>query len=191
MRFRHRKGYGVQSPFAYNFICEIVNNHEMYYAFEKLKEERKNISTEKLRNTEKIDKLFFRLANFVQPRNAIIPIVGTDMMKYYIQNGCRSTKIYTYRNNEDLGNILNTLENIGLIYISTDIDSSAIIKKVLPTLPQSSIIIIEGIHHNHTVSEQWKQLKKNIENALTFDLYEIGLILPHKDFPSQHYIVNF
>ena len=32
-RIRHRKGYGVHSPFAYDFIRQVLEEHDAYYAY--------------------------------------------------------------------------------------------------------------------------------------------------------------
>ena len=32
-RIRHRNGYGVHSPFAFNFIKQVLEEHDAYYAY--------------------------------------------------------------------------------------------------------------------------------------------------------------
>ena len=32
-RIRHRKGYGVHSPFAFDFIKQVLEEHDAYYAY--------------------------------------------------------------------------------------------------------------------------------------------------------------
>ena len=36
MRFRHRCGYGVHSPFAFNFLTGVVYERTPYYAYARL-----------------------------------------------------------------------------------------------------------------------------------------------------------
>ena len=40
-RFRHRKGYGVHSPFAFNLITWVIYEKLPYYKFPELKRKRK------------------------------------------------------------------------------------------------------------------------------------------------------
>ncbi len=36
-RFRHRRGYGVHSPFAFDFLTYVVYERGEYYAYRELK----------------------------------------------------------------------------------------------------------------------------------------------------------
>ncbi len=191
VRFRHRKGYGVQSPFAYNFICDVVNNTELYYAYTELKAERLKFPEVQIRNTEKIDKLLFRLANFVQPSVAVIPIENTCVMKRYIKAGCQMAECHAYGNMEIFSRMLDIPRHVGMVYLSSDAASISVLRQHLPSLAQNAIVIIENIHGNRLFSENWKELKNVLNNVMTFDLYDVGLILLRKNIPTQHYMVNF
>ena len=42
-RFRHRRGYGVHSPFAFDFITDVVYERTAYYKYKDLREREKQL----------------------------------------------------------------------------------------------------------------------------------------------------
>ena len=72
-------GFGIQSPTDYAFVRYVVNEHWPYYAYEEL--------TDKDWLTEKLGRLYFRLANWRQPR-----VMQEDRYQRYWQAGCRKTR---------------------------------------------------------------------------------------------------
>ena len=78
-RMRHSRGFGVQSPYDYRFIRYVINEHWPYYAYDELKESVTDIDTK----TRKLCRLYFRLANWRQPRYIVDYRPETDAyMKY-------------------------------------------------------------------------------------------------------------
>ena len=61
-RFRHRCGYGVHSPFAFNLITGVIYEKGEFYAYAPLRSLRGEA-----RGREKDDKLMLRLINDRQP----------------------------------------------------------------------------------------------------------------------------
>lgn len=80
-RFRHRRGYGVHSPFAFDFITRVVYEHTPYYQYKELSAEQRRLASEKghswaCRESQKVKRLLFRLVNRAQP--TFIVSVGPD-----------------------------------------------------------------------------------------------------------------
>ena len=46
-RFRHRCGYGVHSPFAFNLITHVIYESTAYYKYEELARAQKQLEPEK------------------------------------------------------------------------------------------------------------------------------------------------
>ncbi|MBQ0090005.1 MAG: hypothetical protein KBT27_11825 [Prevotellaceae bacterium] len=95
LRIKYRKGFGVQSPFAYHFICNVINNPCKYYAYATLK-----ACYPQSRQEIKINKLLFRLSNYFQP--SVINLVSksaepqpsiNSTTTAYLQAGCNNAKI--------------------------------------------------------------------------------------------------
>ena len=63
-RFRHRKGYGVHSPFAFRFITDVIYERTPYYAYA---EQDKALPLSMRFRKRKGLHLLLRLANHLQP----------------------------------------------------------------------------------------------------------------------------
>ena len=70
-RFRHRCGYGVHSPFAFNLITHVIYETTPYYKYKELASEQKRLMPQKDRTwgyeSLKVKRLLFRLVNYAQP----------------------------------------------------------------------------------------------------------------------------
>lgn len=60
-RIRHRKGYGVHSPFAFDFIKQVLEEHDAYYAYSEMDSRLKWWQHFRYRRHQH---LLFRLRNF-------------------------------------------------------------------------------------------------------------------------------
>ena len=90
-RFRHRQGYGVHSPFAFNFITRVIFERSAYYKYASLRALEKQMKhtrgAEWLYEPLRVKKLLFRLVNFAQP----ITIVDAGRLaasSLYLKAGC-------------------------------------------------------------------------------------------------------
>ena len=66
-RLPHRKGYGVHSPFAYNFLRDVVYESNHYYAYEDIEHHLKGNWWQR-RCQRKRERLLFRLRNWCGER---------------------------------------------------------------------------------------------------------------------------
>ena len=76
-RFRHRRGYGIHSPFAFNFVTGVVYETGTYYAYQALRQ-RYDLTPCKHGLRWKDAKFLFRLANFQRPTTAFLQGFGSD-----------------------------------------------------------------------------------------------------------------
>ena len=141
-RFRHRKGYGVHSPFAFDFITRVIygklpnaERRALHKASKYKKESRK--VTELLHKLEKE-------ASFLVYVNQADPI--------YIN------KVYEEKADK---------------------------------MDSKSIMVIYGIYSNKEMEQVWQRLATDSRSGITFDLYDVGIILFDKKITKQDYIVNF
>lgn len=90
-RFRHRCGYGVHSPFAFDFLTNVVYERGEYYAYRALREQFFSSSGWRNGHALKCCKFLFRLANYVHP--SVIRIYGGPVgrdVEEYLRAGCPS-----------------------------------------------------------------------------------------------------
>ena len=141
-RFRHRKGYGVHSPFAYDFITRViygkVSKEEYRYLFN---------TYGSRKESRKVIELLHRLE--------------------------KETPLLVYVNETDP------------IYINKVYEEKA------ETMSPKGIMVIYGINLNKEMKQIWQKLKTDNRSGITFDLYDVGIILFDKKITKQDYIVNF
>lgn len=164
-RFRHRRGYGVHSPFAYHFLRDVVYEKSPYYAYRELDSHLK--WSQCLRQRKGLH-LLFRLANYAQPRRLLLPH-GTALEALYLQAGCRTACLCSQAIAPD-----RTL--CYLRHPDTD---------VLPALDSDSVLVLDNLH----LHRQWF---RDLEGSVVkFDLYDLGIAFFDPNYNRQYYIVNF
>ena len=160
-RIHHSLGFGVQSPFAYSFIRDVINEKLPYYQYNPLKNGNDWL-------THKLGKLYFRLANWRQPDY----IFTEDYFPYFL-GGCNKVKFG---------------DSIEFMKISLSEDRWDMISRFLDRAKDDSILVVEGINHHKNL---WKRLIADQRTEMTFDLYYCGIVLFDKKCSKQNYIVNF
>lgn len=66
------KGFGIQSPWAFSFVTEVIGEKSRYYAYDDIDERYKT------RAERKKQKLYFRIANFVHGSKVYITDIKHD-----------------------------------------------------------------------------------------------------------------
>ena len=164
LRFRHRCGYGVHSPFAFRFITEVIYEKAAYYAYREL--DRTLPFRDRFR-VRKILHLLFRISNWSQP-DVIACFSSSDDVPKYLAAGCRKAQIVDYVPDE----------RIDLCWLDKPNND------VLSHLHEHSVLMTDHLSKNR----EWFQ---NIPAIVTFDLYDIGIAFFDTKYNKQHYIVNF
>ncbi|MBR1548063.1 MAG: hypothetical protein IJ637_04995 [Prevotella sp.] len=160
-RIHHCRGFGIQSPTDYAFVRYVINEHWPYYAYEQL--------TDDDWLTQKLGRLYFRLANWRQPK-----VMLADRWQRYWQAGCRTMTI------------AHTIGTVELACI--DIDDQQAWQSVLQAVDDRSVVVVEGINRN---PRRWQQLKSHCRVTISFDLYYCAILMFDSKRQPQHYIINF
>ena len=90
LRAWHRHGFDVQSPWAYEMVCDVLFEPLRYYAYDQLSLLRKVFTTESGSTTD-MDEQLFRLANHTSPSLAIefgSPISACYMARPHSSTRC-------------------------------------------------------------------------------------------------------
>lgn len=65
-RWRHTRGFGIHSPFAYRVVCDIISQPYHFYDYDMIDAELESVRrSRKLRN---LCRLLLRLSNFLRPK---------------------------------------------------------------------------------------------------------------------------
>lgn len=151
-RWLTRRGYGVQSPFAYHIVRNVIVENLPFYAYDELRErfgKRKN---------EHFLQLMLRLANEVQPAAYYLSKeVRTEALTAYIHAGCHNSKA--------VENVA-TREKPSLLVAAQAIEA----EDFYPHVSEEGCLVVTNIsiHRN-----KWKQLCNTLLLA-SFIVFDCG-----------------
>lgn len=194
-RFRHRCGYGVHSPFAFNFITNIVYERAPYYKYGELLAAQKEQARQKDRSwnyeSRKVKRLLFRLVNYSQP--ATIVDVGCLSASSLYLRAAKEGADYTAA--ADLSELfLEAGVPVDFLYLH-NYRRPEFVEEVFnlcaARTTQRSVFVIEGIGYTRAMSALWKRMQRHERAGITFDLYDLGIMFFDKTRNKQDYIVNF
>jgi len=81
-RWKHRHGFGIQSPWAYQFVRDVLFEKHRYYAFDTL-------------NGTKDDEQLFRIVNWLKPKTLML-VDGSLQAETYIHAAKADVQIQPY-----------------------------------------------------------------------------------------------
>ena len=174
-RWRHCRGFGVQSPSDYSFIRYVINEHYPYYAYEDLKIAMPSISPLKRKKAE----LLFRIANWRQASSCTLLLADDEFYPKYIHYGCKKTQIISKYESNDSFVVISAL--------------SADERQLLPmldTMQSDSILVIDDLD-NRRSRLIWDKIIADEKATISFDLYYIGIVMKIDNRYKHNYIVNF
>ncbi|MCD8319060.1 MAG: hypothetical protein LUC45_09645 [Paraprevotella sp.] len=190
-RFRYRRGYGVHSPFAFDFLTYVVYERGEYYAYEELKKRFPYSSGQGRSRAVKCRKFLFRLANYVHPQTIRLYGGVEESWEAYLSAGFPSARIF--RDNEtderEQGDGKTAFCELRVVGGLTPAEEWAGIASGLP--PGRSVCVLTGIHVSDAAAAQWEAVKQLPSVIVSFDLYDYGLLFYDVSKQRQHYIVNF
>ena len=163
-RFRHRKGYGVHSPFAFRFITDVIYECQAYYAYKELD---KALPFSKRFRQRKGLHLLLRLANHLQPETILLP-KDAWWEKRYLQSGCKNAKIMCQLPEGE----------VSLCFLKAPDDGA------LQHLGEQSVLLLDNLH-------RYREWFRNLPSVVSFDLYDLGIAFFDKQYNKQYYKVNF
>lgn len=177
-RFRKRKGYGVHSPFAFNFITRVIYQKGYYYNYNLFH----RLPEGKIESI-KICKLLFRIVNYGQPQEVYYSSVGADISNVFkwAKSDTHVVREWSEAIKYDFLYIVPTKGG----EIKEDIST------IIEQITDKSILVLYGICYSKKCNDYWVQLIKHPKAGISFDLYDLGVLFFDKSKNKQDYIVNF
>jgi len=170
LRVRHRNGYGVHSPFAFDFVTNVLYNGESYYAYKDMDGALHWWQRGRVRS---LRRLLFRLANYRRPRTLCCHGVDEETVMA-LHRGClgmRNLGVW----DEDRG--------VADMIVTGEKDDSA-----LRYLGEGSMVVLWNLRGQRRL---WQRLQEDGRVTVTFDLYDVGVAFARRDLNRQHYIINW
>ena len=194
-RFRHRCGYGVHSPSDFFLITSVIYENLPYYAYDELKA---STSSKRLPHyREKVNRLLFRLVNYYRPMTLVEVGKGNGASFRYMQAARSSMDAISLDGTDwdeircQLEKVLVRMKRVDFLHIAHTPYYIEVFEMVFPYLHEGSSVIIGEIYASKEREDWWKRLMTDERVRLTFDLYDIGLMLFDKKRYKQNFIVNF
>lgn len=191
-RIPRRRGFGVQSPFAFRMITDVIYQRTPYYAYDTLRRAEKQLASQKnkhwLYEPLRLKRLLFRLANEVKA-NTIVD-VGTLAASSLYLKAARVHADYTSASSlDDL--FLETGRPVDFLYLH-DYHRPDMVEEAFwvcaPRATARSLFVVEGIGYSRPMKELWKQMQDDPRVGVTFDLYDVGLLFFDTSLHKQHYV---
>lgn len=195
-RFRQRRGYGVHSPIAFEWITDVVYNQSaQYYAYASLSQQHHNWQG---LLSEKDARLLFRIANHLRANRILVVENSTDSAssslareKAYLLAARPSATLITTTAAE----AHHHLDKADFVLWAADEcpSFSEVSLASAPSnglLPQATFVVLFP-YATPARKKVWEALQTWEASTLTFDLHRFGVAFHCPRLHRQHYVVNY
>lgn len=170
-RIRHRRGYGVHSPFAYDLITQVLYTPGRYYADEWLDMQFPWWARKFHLRSIAGGRLLFRLANRWQGQVMVAP----DALPYelaYLRAGGKKDSLMAKMPDETVDFLYLRQPRVG----------------DLEHLHEGSLLVVGNLRNNR---DFWHLVQHDERTRVTMDLYDYGLAFFDPKLQRQDYIINW
>ena len=179
-RAKYSRGFGVQSPSAYQFIRYVLTEHYPYYAYATLRHRHRNEG----HAVQKRGRLFFRLANYLQAKQWFHAGDKADVYADYVNEGCSKTQFLPLDDAQ-----LPTTFSVASLPLTQH--HLAVCQALIKRSQAQSMLILLDIHARREALAAWKKLIQQPQVVRSYDLYDCGIVLFDASKPKHHYMINF
>lgn len=189
LRFRHRCGYGIHSPFAWAKVTGVIYERGLYYAYAPLLTAHPMGGGRHDGMTLGDLRLLFRLSNDTHPRRGHIVIrKGLAAPAAYLRSGCESCQWTTA---DSAKPTLPAAETLDFVYLDAPEVWPALAQQAVEQLSDGGALVIRGIHRKAADRAAWRRLQAQQQVRVTFDLYEFGLIYVEQRLNKEDYLISY
>lgn len=178
MRIGHCRGFDIQSPTDYNFVCNVVNGHGHRAACADLRRSFADVGQQE----RKLYELYLRMAKHLQPSCVVDWREGDAAFAAYIHAGCDKAKVV---------HSVDGCQRVDLLRIDAANNGSRLMEQAIGMMHGSSAMVVEHIKRNREARRFWRNVVADGRVGVTFDLYYVGVAFFDKKRYKQNYIVNF
>lgn len=212
-KLKHRKGYGIHSPFAYSVITEVIEEKLPYYAYQRmLRVYPKGGAAIPF----KVATLLFRLSNRFRARHileigcdtgySILPLLLVDSRNEVTSVASTHQRQQT---NHHLSFFSDAVKRVSFIdsvealpedYVADMVVVNGVPAGMTPAdfvlwiqqhVSERGFFFVRGIQPGHQMESYWDEVCECDQIEVTMDLYDYGLAIRRPHFFKQHYVVSF
>jgi len=170
----HERGFGLQSPFAYRFVTEVVCQRWPYYGYEPLQRRWPDADSRE----QKLCRLLFRMANMRQPRKVYVNARRADMLWAYVKGGCLSATTTDDPSQADM---------LVVDAVTLSPEQAA---ETGGRLHGCQLLALLGISRDDESMKVWQAMSGARSCGPAFELWRHGLIYADEAMHRQDYIIN-
>lgn len=188
-RIRHRCGYGIHSPFAFNLVTRVVYEKGRFIGYDELDalSPSPHLRTKDLR-------LLFRLANDLQPRHGLAFSADHAALES-LRLGCRRLHLDSADTSpaKTDGHAMEAGISAAVpdFFYTDHADGCRQIAARLATAAPAAFVVVAGTHRDRRMLDAWNALAAKPSVRVTFDLYDFGFASLDARYARQHYTVNY
>lgn len=211
LRAWHRKGYDVQSPWAYLLVRDVLFEEHPYYAYDELRLLRKSFSTAWQLGAE-ADEQLYRMANHFAPQSIVeigLPQSACYMARPRPDAVCNAILpsaegidiLQRLGINAVTGNVVQELQRVipdgtpaGMVHIALPNEkvgtsqTEQAYEWIAAHADTETVLVIE--HINRSNRRLWKRIVNNDNRAsVTFDLGRSGIVTFDPKRVKQNYLL--
>lgn len=162
MRASHSRGFGIQSPFAYHFVVDIVGDTQNYAVYQTLEEKYPED-----RQAQLLHRFYFRMSKWLQVKTWVTTNFKSSDLAY-IRAGFNESVLWSSNVRPDV--VIMDLKNNDLDFYHVFFEN------ILNLMSVDSVLIVENIHKDIRSYNFWKSIVYDHRTGLTFDLYDCGVV---------------
>lgn len=164
-RFRHKRGYGVHSPFMFHLILNVIRDKEKRFAYPEAWEKSRALKARE----KKEFRLLSRLIRHLQVRQVACLGDCAGALKEYLAQVCGERAI--------LGNVPGGLEQADFVYVGRGADE--FLPEGFSWFPgsegQSGYLVVADIYKNPFNARIWRSYRERA--TVSVDMMWYGLLL--------------
>ena len=164
-RFRHRRGYNIHSPFAFNLVTGVIYERGAYYAYDDLR----NLRT---------------IGDGLQMQTAYLRAGRPS---------CLFREITTSDLRTSQGNALKIHPvKVDFLYLDAPLELwPSAWKAVLPKRGEKAFFVVRGIHRSKNDFAAWQRLTEDAAVRVSFDLHDFGIACFEARFNKENHLINY
>ena len=170
-RLGHSRGFGIQSPFAYRMVTEVLCQRMPYHLYGVLESLMPDLEGRRL----KVCQLLMRLANYCQSPTTYVAADVAAEEKAYVLAGCRHTRF------------AEKMDGCRFVVVRA---TSASVNSVLAAVHTDMIVAMTDISEKGKLKPAWLQLKGSALAVVSFDLMDVGVVFFDPKLPHMSYQMN-
>lgn len=168
------RGFGIQSPWAYHMMVDVIASRQPYDDYERLSKLYSSQSKIERQHNE----LCYRLARRIKATAFVDTAVDTNAADY-VKAGSPQAEIFPSVE------AISTDKKQAVLYRCFVLHD--MLDRILNNTTPGSVLIADGIRDSKWNYDKWIELRDDPRCGITFDLYDIALIFFDPNITKQNY----